>query len=700
MGVAFDLDEAFNLWATCPAADPARSSSDRTFDSVSDGGWIDGRPRRGARPLELLAGQPPRRVRGAAPARPRRTGADEEWRHIRPQLLLGSAAVAGSLATDEFRCRRNPAGRSAEEVLSAFGRRLLPDAARPRSSRRRRRLRRAAHRAGAGARRRGYPVAAVAGTDGVRRLSIRMTGAARHAGTTPMDRRQTPTAAAAEVTTAVERIAGQYGGRGTVGTLSVAPGLPTVIAHGPSSSGSPAHDPDDLQALARRRRSRRPPRRRGPRLRRRRRVPVPRRSQPSSHRISSRSRRPRSPRTAVARNRCAAAHCTTRRDRATRAGRHAVRPLGGGISHAAAEDTPRDALRTALECYAISWPSSTPTSTSPGGPHVTTRATLPDAFLTQLLSARDPCSTRRTPRSAGGTRRDGADSRSTVTRWATRFARAVPGDARLDLAVFGHIDEIGLVVTTSRTMASALRGVGWDPQVLVGQRVRIEATGGALIGVIGRKPIHLLQEAEKNDRGKLSDLWVDIGATDGDDARTAVAIGDPAVIDAQPVALRNGLLASKAVDEPHWRVHRARSRRATAGSRPHSKRGGSRERPGGDVVRRGRDSGGPAAPRLGIAVDICAGDRRLRRSGESAARARTRSARVRFCTAAPARMRAWWSACGPSPPSTRSPCRSTRRFVTPAPTARRFSAPVLASRRRRGDPLSLCPFAGRDRRAA
>jgi len=65
------------------------------------------------------------------------------------------------------------------------------------------------------------------------------------------------------------------------------------------------------------------------------------------------------------------------------------------------------------------------------------------------------------------------------------------GSPRIMLA--GHIDEIGLMITyiDDKGFLSFVPIGGWDPQVLPGQRVRIRGKDGVIIGVVGRKPIHL-----------------------------------------------------------------------------------------------------------------------------------------------------------------------------------------------------------------
>ncbi len=118
------------------------------------------------------------------------------------------------------------------------------------------------------------------------------------------------------------------------------------------------------------------------------------------------------------------------------------------------------------------------------------------------------------------------------------------------LVVMGHIDEIGLIVTHIDDEGFLwFRGVGgWDPQILVGQRVVLETRAGELIGVIGKKPIHLLRDEERKKVAEVRDLHIDIGARDGEQARALVRVGDVAVIDGDPVELPNGRIASRALD--------------------------------------------------------------------------------------------------------------------------------------------------------
>ena len=118
------------------------------------------------------------------------------------------------------------------------------------------------------------------------------------------------------------------------------------------------------------------------------------------------------------------------------------------------------------------------------------------------------------------------------------------------LAIVGHIDEIGLHISHIDDNGYLRFGQvgGWDAVVLVGQRVRIATRGGPVIGVIGRRPIHLMKDDDRKRVPELKELHIDIGAKDADEARARVRIGDVAVIDAQPLELPNDRLVSRAID--------------------------------------------------------------------------------------------------------------------------------------------------------
>ncbi len=124
------------------------------------------------------------------------------------------------------------------------------------------------------------------------------------------------------------------------------------------------------------------------------------------------------------------------------------------------------------------------------------------------------------------------------------------GQASPLLAVVGHIDEIGLVIThidENGFLWFAPIG-GWDPQILVGQRVAVRGREGLVPGVVGRKPIHLLEPDQRKKVVELKGLHIDVGAADRDEAAELLRVGDPVTIAAEPVRLAGERLASRAMD--------------------------------------------------------------------------------------------------------------------------------------------------------
>jgi putative aminopeptidase FrvX len=115
----------------------------------------------------------------------------------------------------------------------------------------------------------------------------------------------------------------------------------------------------------------------------------------------------------------------------------------------------------------------------------------------------------------------------------------------------GHIDEIGVIVTYIDDDGFVYIGPigGWDPQVLVAQRIRFAGRDGDVLGVVGKKPIHLIKPDEREKASKMTDLWVDIGATSKAQALAMLAIGDPGVIDSHTIDLPNDRIVSRSIDD-------------------------------------------------------------------------------------------------------------------------------------------------------
>jgi putative aminopeptidase FrvX len=127
---------------------------------------------------------------------------------------------------------------------------------------------------------------------------------------------------------------------------------------------------------------------------------------------------------------------------------------------------------------------------------------------------------------------------------------AVNDEGSPRIAVFGHIDEIGLLVNHIDDQGFIWFGNvgGWDPEVLVGQRVRILHNGNAVPGVIGKKSRHHQDQEDRERPSKIRDLWIDVGAGNADEARGVVGVGDLAVLEQPLVRLAGGRVTTRAAD--------------------------------------------------------------------------------------------------------------------------------------------------------
>ncbi|MDB4907669.1 MAG: endoglucanase [Gemmatimonadetes bacterium] len=115
----------------------------------------------------------------------------------------------------------------------------------------------------------------------------------------------------------------------------------------------------------------------------------------------------------------------------------------------------------------------------------------------------------------------------------------------------GHIDEIGVIVqyVDDEGFVYISPIGGWDAQVLVGQRIRFITKDGDVLGVIGKKPIHLMKPTDREKVCGFTDMWVDIGATSKDEALARIELGDPGVIDSRTLDFPNDRIVSRSIDD-------------------------------------------------------------------------------------------------------------------------------------------------------
>lgn len=170
-------------------------------------------------------------------------------------------------------------------------------------------------------------------------------------------------------------------------------------------------------------------------------------------------------------------------------------------------------------------------------------------FLKDLLHAPSPSGYERPVQDV--VRRYAATFTADVrTDWHGNVIAAVnpTGSPRIMLA--GHCDQIGLLVKhiDDKGFLWVHAIGGWDPQVLIGQDVQVWTRSGPVAGVIARKPIHLQTPEDRKVVPEIKNLWVDIAVSDGNEARSLVAIGDPITVTLGYRELRNGMAAAPGMD--------------------------------------------------------------------------------------------------------------------------------------------------------
>lgn len=171
------------------------------------------------------------------------------------------------------------------------------------------------------------------------------------------------------------------------------------------------------------------------------------------------------------------------------------------------------------------------------------------AFLKRLLDTPGPSGFEHAP--ARVWREEAAKFATVKADVVGNSIATVEGGGGPTIMLAGHIDEIGVIVTYIDDNGFAFIEAigGWDPQVLVAQRIRFLGQKGDVQGVIGKKPIHLMKPEEREKASKMTDLWVDIGTTSRAETLEHLNVGDAGVIDSRLLELPNGRIASRSIDD-------------------------------------------------------------------------------------------------------------------------------------------------------
>ena len=116
--------------------------------------------------------------------------------------------------------------------------------------------------------------------------------------------------------------------------------------------------------------------------------------------------------------------------------------------------------------------------------------------------------------------------------------------------IAAHMDEVGLMVThiSDQGFLSVAAVGGVDAAILPGMRVDVHTKAGTLRGVVGRKPIHLIEPDERKTVTPLSSLVIDLGLTPRR-VKSTVRVGDVITYGVGFEKMGKGMAVSRGFDD-------------------------------------------------------------------------------------------------------------------------------------------------------
>ncbi|MCA9666834.1 MAG: M42 family metallopeptidase [Myxococcales bacterium] len=170
-------------------------------------------------------------------------------------------------------------------------------------------------------------------------------------------------------------------------------------------------------------------------------------------------------------------------------------------------------------------------------------------FLAQLLDAPSPSGYEGPARRVWLARVADVADETSVDVHGNAIATLNPGGSpRVMLA--GHMDELGFQIhhIDDNGMLRFRPIGGHDMRQLTGRRVLVHTAKGAIVGVIGQRPIHLIRDRKTHNAPKYHELWIDCGFADGKEAKRNVDIGDPATYQESFAMLRGEIAVARGFD--------------------------------------------------------------------------------------------------------------------------------------------------------
>lgn len=163
---------------------------------------------------------------------------------------------------------------------------------------------------------------------------------------------------------------------------------------------------------------------------------------------------------------------------------------------------------------------------------------------------------------------DVADEVATDTMGSVRAVLEGRDAGAPSLMLAAHMDEIGLMVTyiSDEGFLSVASLGGVDAAILPGMRVDVHTASGTLRGIVGRKPIHLIEPDERKTVTPLSSLVIDLGMKPKR-VKKLVRVGDPITFGVGFERFGDDMAVSKCFDDKCgvWIACRVMEKLARAG---------------------------------------------------------------------------------------------------------------------------------------
>ncbi len=128
---------------------------------------------------------------------------------------------------------------------------------------------------------------------------------------------------------------------------------------------------------------------------------------------------------------------------------------------------------------------------------------------------------------------------------------AVKKGGKFKVMLAAHMDEIGLMVkyVEDKGFIRFVALGGWYDPVLFTQRVILHTPNGPVHGVIGGKPVHMMNDEERKKGVKIDDMFIDVGAVNREEVEyLGIDVGTPVTIDREFATLANSRVTGKAFD--------------------------------------------------------------------------------------------------------------------------------------------------------